>query len=195
MFIIILFIIDKPQDITPTAIFGEDEEELSDHFMKVLNPDERLKHVTDYILGRLKALNPVIDMAGVGIVGMTNAAYLSQFLETREIMKISEMVENTFSEQLQHLHDDLVKRGIGNYSLAQVSTIEELEHFTAEEFEEMLAPVWDIYPYRDEGFVRRKGMSSEEYSFCQWSQEWSIESSSVSCVIARYSVKRMTVEC
>ena len=193
MFIIILVIIDKPHDITPTAIFGEDEAELSDHFMKVLNPEERLTHVTDYLLERLKAPNPVVDMAGVGIVGMTNAAYLSQFLETREIMEISDMAENTFSEQLQHLHDDLVKRGIGNYSLAQVSTIEELEHFTAEEFEEMLAPVWDIYPYRDEGFVRRKGMSSEEYSFCQWSQEWSIESSSVSCVIARYRAMCMTV--
>ena len=105
-----ILIIDEPFDITPTAIFGEDEAELLDHFMKVLNPEERLKHVTDYLLGRLKAPNPVVDMAGVGIVGMRNAAYLSQFLETREIMEISEMAENTFSEQLQHLHDDLVKR-------------------------------------------------------------------------------------
>ena len=130
----------------------------------------------------------VVEMKHVGLVGMTNAAYLSQFLETREIMQISEMAEKTFSQQLQHLQEDLLKRGIGNYSLSQVSSIQELELISTEEFEEMFKPVWEMYPYRDEGFLRRKGMSSEEYSFCQWSQEWSINSTSVSCVIARYGI-------
>ena len=130
----------------------------------------------------------MVEMKDVGLVGMTNAVYLSQFIETREILNISEMAEKTFPQQLQHLQDDLLKRGIGNYSLSQVSSIQDLELISTEEFEEMLKPVWEMYPYRDDGFLRRKGMSYEEYSFCQWSQEWSINSSSVSCVIARYGI-------
>ena len=151
--------------------------------MRTMSQNERLDNLEMYLLLQT---NVADDMNGVGLIGMTNAVFLSQFIETREIMTITEMMGKSWLEQLQHLKDDLIKRGIGNNTLEEISSIQQLEDISAEEFEELFKPVWEKYPYRDEGFLRRAGMRSEHYSYCQWSQEWSINSSSVSCVIARY---------
>ena len=176
---------EKPFDITATSVLDDEGEDLSEHFMKTLTQTERMNSVIDFLKERFKIPNPTVDLEDASIVGLTNAAYLSLFLETREIIEISDMTEKTFTEQLNHLQVDLVNRDTNITFLAGVTTFQDLDNFTAEEFEELFVPVWEAYPYRDEGFLRRAGMAGEKYSFCQWSREWSIDSSSVSCVIAR----------
>ena len=183
---------DQPYDVTATAIFDNLEGLDTGKFMKDLDASKRLQSISSYLQRALKWTNWKHEMKGAGLIGQTNAAYLSQFIETRHILSITMMKEQTFSEQLQHLQNDVINRGIGNFSLANVSSIQDLELITHEAFEEMMKPIWDMYPYRDDGHLRRFGMTSEKYSFCQLSEEWSIETSFVECVIARYSQNRIT---
>ena len=188
LLVIVVFnnlITEKPFDITPTSVLDDEGEDLSEHFIKTLTQTERMESVADFLKGRFKIPDPAVELKDVSIVGLTNAAYLSLFLETREIIELSAMTEKTFTEQLTHLQADLASRETNNTFLAGVTSIEDLDTFPAEEFEELFVPVWALYPYRDEGFLRRAGMTGEKYSYCQWSTEWSIDSSSVSCVVAR----------
>ena len=175
----------EPYDVTATAIFDHLEGEAQGHFMKDLDHAKRIEELSKYIQRVSKWTNWNEEIKGVQLAGLTNAAYLIQFIESRHILDNITMLEKTFSEQLQHLQNDVTERGLVNFSLANISIIQDLESLSLEDFEDIMDPVWKMYPYRDDGHLRRGGLASERYSFCQWSQEWSINSSSVECVVAR----------
>ena len=158
---------------------------LESEFMRAAYETQRL----DFLLYDIVAAGSVVNAANVysnGIHGATFAAFIIDFVKTRGIMKMEDMQEKQFFKILSHLETNAMERGMETFPFSDISSFEHFQKYTMEEFEEMFSPVWALYPYRDEGFVRHLGLQDEFYSFCQWSMEWNINSSSVSCEIARY---------
>ena len=179
----------EPFDITPTAILdiaNHDgtlttvlEQNKNKKFNNLLKAARMLSFIT------VTEGNKLRKYVEKGINSATFAAFIANFVSTRGIMETEEMPDTPFMDILRQLEKNSIERGLDKFPLSDISKIEQLEQFTMEEFEELFTPIWSLYPYRDEGYVRYQGFNTELFSFCQWSMEWSINSSAVSCEVTR----------
>ena len=162
------------------------ESELDAAYMEHANYGSRKYQLRTRIIAEGSLIiNPTINFSDTEINGLTFAAFIVDFIWKREIMKPADMKGTPFFELLSVLENDLQKRGLENVSLSDIFNSNKFEQTEMEEIEEIFQPIWAMYPYRDAGFIRRLGLKSEQFSFCQWSMEWSINSSAVTCEIAR----------
>ena len=173
-----------PYDITPSSVcdfvrnsvlgnLGMQTTETNQRNALINNVLKRYSNVysTDYNVLNLK--------------GTTFASLILLFMESREIMKKEDMTKKHFFELLSVLEKDAKERGLENFPLFKITSYSDFEKYSMEDFEELIKPLWELYPYRDEGFIRFKGLRDEVHSFCQWSMEWHINISSISCEITR----------
>ena len=176
-------------DITPTSVFDISAgANLNKMFMKVQNENQRFLH----LLKAARALSTIthleggkMRLSGFGSRCATFAAVIVNFVAGRGIMKVEDMPATPFIDILKELEKNSMERGLEKFPFSSITKIEQLAKFTMEEFEEIFASIWAMYPYRDEGYVRHLGFLPEASSFCQWSMEWNINSSAVTCEITR----------
>ena len=175
----------EPNDITPTSVYDVAMGgKLDSDFMKTLDENRRRNHVQNHILV-VGSLITTEDVKEIGIRGATFSAFIVDFVKTRGIMKEEDMSVTPFFDILAQLEKNAIERGLDKFPLSGLSSFKDFDQYTMEDFEAMFAPVWAIYPYRDEGYIRYLGLHEEYYSFCQWSMEWNINSSAVTCELAR----------
>ena len=179
----------EPFDITPTSVLdivNHDgslstvlEQNKNKKFNNLLKAARKLSFIT------VTEGNKLRKYVEKGIKSATFAALIANFVSTRGIVETEEMPDTPFMDILRQLEKNSIERGLDKFPLSDISKIEQLEQFTMEEFEELFTPIWSLYPYRDEGYVRYLGFNTELFSFCQWSMEWNINSSAVSCEVTR----------